>query len=249
MFGLTRFFVRPEQIVAGEVTLDADDAHHLRAVLKAKAGDRVAVLDGTGREYDAALTEIGKTQARASIAAERMLATESRACVTVAQALPKMAEKMEQVLQKGVELGACTFWCYQSARSQGHLTGDRQAKRVTRWEAIIKTAAEQSHRAILPALRVDQSFGDVIGQAPAFDLALFPYECERETTLREAIDALPAKPESILIVIGPEGGFAADEAALARSQGLVTVSLGPRILRTETAALVVLSQLAYALEG
>lgn len=244
---MTRFFINADQIRGTEVVLDADDAHHLRAVLKAKPGDAIAVLDGAGAEYSATLTEVGKSHVRARVSGKSMPDTECRTRITVAQALPKMAEKMEQVLQRGTEAGASSFWAFQSARSLEHLTGERQAKRLVRWRQIVKTAAEQSHRALLPGLRVDQSIGDVFASAADFDLALFAYEGEADTSLRKAIEA-KSDPSTVLIVIGPEGGFSDQEAAAARRQGLVSVSLGKRILRTETAALVMLSQIVYALE-
>lgn len=246
---MTRFFIRPDQIDKADAVLDADDAHHLRAVLKAKPGDSVTLLDGTGREYDAALTELGKSHARARITSERVLETECHTRITVAQAVPKMAEKMEQVLQRGTEAGAAGFWAYASARSLEHLTGERQTKRIARWNEIVKTAAEQSHRAVLPAVRIDGGLTDVLRSAPDFDLALFAFEGEMETTLRQALERRSTPPRTVLLVIGPEGGFAEQEARAARSAGLISVTLGPRILRTETAALVMLSQIVYALEG
>jgi len=246
---MTRFFIDPSQIRGADVDLDADDAHHLRTVLKSKPGDTIAVLDGLGVEYTVALTEVGKSHARGRITKSTTLDTECRTRVTIAQALPKMADKMEQVLQRGTEAGAAGFWAYQSARSLDHLTGERQAKRMVRWTQIIKTAAEQSHRALLPTLRIDGAFADVAQAAGNFDLALFAYEGEAKTTLKAALESRNEVPGQVLIVIGPEGGFTDQEAAGARKNGLVSVSLGKRILRTETAALVMLSQIVYALEG
>ena len=245
---MTRFFVNSDQIRGGDVLLDQDDAHHLRTVLKSRPGDTIAVLDGSGLEHTVTIVEMGKSRVKGRVTGSRPLDTECRTRVTVAQALPKMAEKMEQVLQRGTEAGAAAFWAYQSARSLDHFTGERQAKRLTRWSQIIKTASEQSHRAVLPNLRVDSAFADVVRAAVDYDLALFAYEGETDTTLKKALTAAEA-PKSVLIVIGPEGGFTDHEASAARKAGLVSVSLGKRILRTETAALVMLSQIIYALEG
>jgi 16S rRNA (uracil1498-N3)-methyltransferase len=246
---MTRFFIRPDQITGAEAVLDHDDAHHLRVVLKAKPGDPVGLLDGSGREFASSLIEVGKSHARARITGETVLDTECRTRITVAQALPKMAEKMEQVLQRGTEAGAAAFWAYSSARSLDHLAGNRQTKRIARWQQIVKTAAEQSHRAVLPAVRIDQSFADILRSAPDFDLALFAFEGELERTLRQALESTSTAPRTVLIIIGPEGGFTDQEAASARKSGLTSVSLGRRILRTETAALVMLSQIVYAVEG
>ena len=246
---MTRFFIDPNQIRGADVDLASDDAHHLRTVLKSKPGDVIAVLDGRGVEYTVSLTEVGKSHARGRITKSIPLDTECRTRITVAQALPKMADKMEQVLQRGTEAGAAAYWAYESARSLDHLTGERQAKRIVRWSQIIKTAAEQSHRALLPSLRIDGAFADVAQAAGNFDLALFAYEGEARATLKSALESRTQAPMNVLIVIGPEGGFTDQEVATARKNGLVSVSLGKRILRTETAALVMLSQIVYALEG
>lgn len=245
---MIRFFIRPDQIAAGDVTFDAGDAHHLCVVLHARAGDMVAVLDGTGQECVAALTEIGKSHARGRIVQGSRPNTECRTRITVAQALPKMADKMETVLQRGTEVGAAAFWAFASERSLPHLVGERHAKRISRWEAIVKTAAEQSHRSLLPAVRADQTFADVIREAASFDLALLAYEGETALTLKKALESAKA-PDTVLIVIGPEGGLTDAEASAARKHGMASVSLGPRILRTETAALLMVSQIVYALEG
>ena len=245
---MTRFFVRPDQFAGSLVTLGADDAHHLRVVLHAQTGQPIAVLDGSGREWPATLLELGKTKAAARLGEPFSPQTEPPVQITVAQALPKVTDKMEQVLQRGTEIGASGFWAFASERSLTHLTGERHDRRRGRWEAIIKTAAEQAHRARLPALRVDGDFVEVLKAAGEVDLALLAYEGERETMLRRALAALPAPPKRILIIVGPESGLTDSEVKAARKAGVPTVSLGPRILRTETAALVMVSQILFALE-
>ena len=244
---MTRFFVRPEQIVQDFVLLDADDAHHLRTVLHAQAGDRLAVLDGSGREWPATLTELGKTKAVAQLGEPTVLRTEPAVKITVAQALPKMAEKMEQVLQRGTEIGASCFWAFESERSLTHLIGERQEKRRTRWEAILKTAAEQAHRAVLPALQISANFADIWREAGTFDLALLADTGANVPPLKTVLCNKSA-PETILVIVGPESGLTARETQAAHQAGVKSVSLGPRTLRTETAALVLVSQILYALE-
>lgn len=244
---MTRFFVSPDQIKDGLATLDESDVYHLRVVLKASAGDAVAVLDGTGREFPGWLLEIGKTRAIVRLSTPFEPETEPRTKITVAQALPKMAEKMEQVLQHGTEIGAAGFWAFASERSQTHLTGERQAKRLTRWNSIVKTAAEQSHRALLPGLQVAGEFGDVLSAAGLFDLALLA-DPTTETTLRKAL-AASAVPASVFVIVGPESGFLPAEAMQAARAGITRVSLGPRVLRTETAALALTAQILFALES
>ena len=230
------------------MTLEADDAHHLRAVLKAFPGDRIAVLDGSGQEYAAVLEQIGKNRATARLGEPMLLATEPKTKITIAQALPKAADKMEQVLQRGTEIGASGFWAIASERSLTHLEGERQTKRLQRWQSIIKTAAEQSHRAMLPFIRVDGNAQDVFQAAGQYDLALLAYEGETRTMLRDVLSSISTPPCSILVIVGPEGGWTETEFQAAKSHGVVSISLGARILRTETAALVPLSQILFALE-
>jgi len=245
---MTRFFVRPEQIVGEFVYLDGDDAHHLRVVLHAQPGTKILVLDGSGREWPAALTELGKTKASAQLREPFMPNTEPNVQVTVAQALPKVGEKMEQVLQRCTEIGAAGFEVFSSERSLTHLTGERQEKRQVRWSAIVKTAAEQAHRAVLPSLSITGELRDVLASASSYDVALLAYEGETGTLLKPLLAAQASPPKRVLVIVGPEGGFSDTEIKAARKASVQTVSLGPRTLRTETAALVLVSQILYALE-
>lgn len=242
---MTRFFVRPDQIVGEFAYLDGDDAHHLRVVLHAQPGTKIAVLDGLGREWPAALTELGKTKAAAQLREPFEPNTEPNVKITVAQALPKVGEKMEQVWQRGTEIGVSGFWAYQSERSLTHLTGDRQEKRSVRWSAIVKTAAEQAHRAILPSLTVGGDLREVLASASGYDAAFLAYEGETETGLKRALQGISGTPARVLVIVGPEGGFSDTEVKAARKAGVQPVSLGPRILRTETAALVLASQILF----
>ena len=242
---MTRFFVRAEQIAGDLVTLDADDAHHLRVVLQAKPGDTLTVLDGSGWAWPATLLTIGKNRAEARLGEAFATDTEARTQITVAQALPKMAEKMEQVLQRGTEIGIAEFWAFQSERSLTHLTGERHNKRLGRWHSIVKTAAEQAHRAKLPAVRAESGLRDVLAAVPNFDLTLLAHPDDAQPTLHAA---LQAQPRTVLVIIGPESGFTENEIAQARRVGVKTVTLGPRILRAETAAMVMAAQILFALE-
>lgn len=242
---MTRFFVKPEQIVGEFVYLDGDDAHHLRVVLHAQPGTKLSVLDGSGREWPAALTELGKTKATAQLREPLTLNTEPKVQVTVAQALPKVAEKMEQVWQRCTEIGASGFWAYSSERSLTHLTGERQEKRQGRWEAIVKTAAEQAHRAVLPTLHIGGDLRDVLATVSDYDLALLAYEGESEIGLKAVLAGCRAMPKRVLVIVGPEGGLSDAEVKAAKKSGVQTVSLGPRILRTETAALVMVAQILF----
>lgn len=245
---MTRFFARPEQIAGGLATLDAYDAYHLRVVLRAQPGEKVAVLDGTGQEFPGVLEAVGKTKATVRLETPFVPVTEPRTRITVAQALPKVGDKMEQILQHGTEIGASAFRAFASERSLTHLTGERQVKRLARWQAIVKTAAEQSHRALLPGIEASGEFADVLATTKEYDLALLAHPAENGQSLREVLSASPAPPQTLLVLVGPESGFSPGEVQQAVKSGAIAVSLGPRILRTETAALVLLSQILFALE-
>lgn len=243
---MSRFFVRPDQIdeERGEIRLEGADSHHVCQVLKMRAGETVWALPGDGAEYEAHLCEVGKSRTLAKIDAKRLLETEPRASVTVAQAIPKSLDKLEWVLQHGTEVGAGGFLVFESER--GRAQADRFSAKIGRWQEIVRSAAEQSRRAILPEVEGILSFTEVLSRAPLFDTVLLAYEAERITKLR---DALPKHwPSRVLALIGPEGGFTGEEVRAARDAGATPITLGPRILRTETAGLVLLSQIVLLAE-
>ncbi len=242
---VTRFFVSPDQIDAanGTITLDAEDALHLDRVLRARVGDEIAALDGTGNLFRAALSSLSKSRAVAEIVGVEQPDTEPSVAVTIAQALPKTAEKLEWVLQHSVEIGAAGFVVFRARRSEA----GKLAEKPERWAKIVKTAAEQSGRAKQPPVGACGSLGEALSSAGSYDLALLCDEAETETTLRMAL-AARVELKSVLILIGPEGGWSDDERAECLAVGAVPVSLGKRILRTETAALLTLSQILYAAE-
>ena len=248
---MIRFFIHPEQIAEDGVTLEADDAHHLRTVLQAKPGDVIAVLDGTGREWPAVLESVGKTRAEARLGEPFTPDTEPTTKITVAQALPKVTDKMEQVLQRGTEIGVSRFWAFASERSLTHLNGDRHAKRLARWQSIVKTAAEQAHRAVLPTVRAEGGLRDVLATASDYDLALLAHPNAHLPLLRDVLSDSPRMGGRgvILLLVGPESGFTDAEAAQVQAAGAQAVSLGPRVLRTETAAMVMAAQILFAWES
>jgi 16S rRNA (uracil1498-N3)-methyltransferase len=240
---MTRFFIRPDQIVGDQVTLEREDAMHLDRVLRAKIGDEIGVLDGTGRLAIARLTALSKAQASASLIRVEKIFTEPKVPVIVAQAFPKTGEKLEWVLQHGVEVGAAGFIMFRSARSEAGKLADK----TDRWRKIVKTAAEQSGRAVLPDVEAVADLVTVLDLAPDGTTMLFCDEAEQSRTLHSAIAKQP--PARVLLIIGPEGGWSELERKSAASRGALPITLGPRTLRTETAALVALSQVFCALDA
>jgi len=242
---MTRFFVEPSQIIGSSIAFNAHDSHHLAVVLKRRVGDGVLICDGLGSEYLVTLIQVGKNECSGKITDMYRLATEPRTKVTVAQSLPKTLDKLEWVLQHGTELGAVKFVPFYSLRSREDWR--RLTPKRDRWQEIVRSAAEQSRRALCPQVAPIASFSDVLSLIPQFDLALFAYETEKETSLRSILSTSSAA--KILIIVGPEGGFADQEVQQAGNCEARAISLGPRILRTETAALCLLSQIYYALEA
>lgn len=247
---MQRYFVPPDRMGAGTVTLQGEDARHLATVMRAKPGDAFVACDGSGREALAKIVSIDKEKVEARIEEEREAVSEMKWRVTVAQSLPK-GDKLETVIQKGTEAGAAAFVPFLSLRTVVQYDERKEAKRIDRWRKIAKEAAEQSHRAVVPEVLPVQSWKQLVGTFKDYDLVLLCYEEEGRagTGLRPALEAFRAKGAAdprLLVVVGPEGGFDGKEAEAATAAGALAVGLGTRILRTETAALYALACMAYA---
>jgi len=225
------------------VTLDAEDALHLDRVLRMTAGGEIGVLDGSGRLAICRLASVSKSAAKAVVERIENPGTEPHVPVVVAQALPKSSDKLEWVLQHGVEIGAAGFVIFRSCRSEA----GKMAERPERWAKIVKTAAEQSGRALLPRVEIASSLDAVLEGAESFDGVLFCDEVESERTVRGAVTG--GCIGSVMLIVGPEGGWTEEERQSALGRGVSPVTLGRRTLRTETAALVALSQVLFALDA
>lgn len=247
------FFVDPGAIRGNAVTLTGQQAHQVARVLRLRPGERLIVLDGSGSEIEVQLESVDPAQVRAVVVGRRASRAEARARITLCQAVLK-GDHFEWVLQKGTELGIVEFVPLLCERS---IVRDPEAvaKKRARWEAILQEAAEQSHRGRRPVLRPPLSFGDAcVELGRAGGLKLIPWEEEAQTSLRAVLRAampagspIQADDAAIHLVIGPEGGFSREEIDLAREHGLVPVTLGPRILRAETAGLVAAAAILYEL--
>jgi 16S rRNA (uracil1498-N3)-methyltransferase len=236
-----RFFVAGVHAQGDRIAFAADDAHKLRSVLRKRTGDRVEVVDSGGAAYTA-LLEISQRAVAARLEAPLdRPAVETRLRVTLAQALPK-GQKMDFVVEKATELGVRAIVPVRSARVIATETSD--AKRE-RWQRIAKSAAQQSGRTVVPEIGPIVSWDTLLTTFASYDRVYVPWELAPPVPLRDVLARSAHDAESILFVIGPEGGFAADEIARATAAGATVISLGRRILRTETVALVLLSALAY----
>ncbi|MCD1261596.1 16S rRNA (uracil(1498)-N(3))-methyltransferase [Paenibacillus athensensis] len=246
---MQRYFVAPEQLRADTVVLEGDDAHHLQRVMRAEIGDQFICSNGLDREVQARITALEKGVVTAQIVKELAMNAESAVQVWVAQSLPK-GDKMELVIQKGTEIGAARFLPFLSERTVVQYDARKEARRAERWQKIAKEAAEQAHRNCVPKVEAVLTWNELLKLAGEVDAAWICYEKEDGSQLRPALrKALAAgklEPgRRVLLAVGPEGGFTPQEIAAAEAAGFESVSLGARILRTETAAMVGLTCLFY----
>ena len=242
-----RFFVEGVHAVGDRVAFAADDARKLATVLRKRSGDRVQVVDSGGVAFGATL-DVERPDGHAA----RVRATlderldrgdvETALRVTIAQAVPK-GQKMDLVVEKATELGAHAIVPVRSARVIGH---DTSAGKVERWRRIAKSAAQQSGRLRVPGVADVHDWDALLATFVHYDRVFVPWELAESAPLRDVFERELGGAGGVLVVIGPEGGFSADEVERARSAGALAISLGRRILRTETAALVVLAALLYA---
>jgi len=240
---LPRFFVPREQIKAGRVSLSGPDAVHIAKVLRLGAGKNIIVLDGRGKSYLAVIEQAGRGKVDCTIQKEIYVATGPSLKVTLVQGVPK-GDKMDLVIQKGTELGLSRVIPLITERVVVKLAGDKLLRRRERWQRIALEAAKQCRRPDVPEISEPQSLEQVLAFLPPGAAALIPWEEEVAGTLKDFCRCSPA-PEEIYIFIGPEGGFTREEVESARIRGVRPVTLGPRILRTETAGLAVLAIVLY----
>lgn len=251
---MNRFFVSPEAFASHPVVLTGDQAHQIRRVLRMRLGERVTLLDGQGYTYEAILIALNEADARFQVVKRWTETGEPRTQVTLYQAVLKSGN-FAWVLQKGAEVGVSRFVPTVCERNVIDDLDAVEGKRE-RWLRIIQEAAEQSGRPRLPELAPAELFRQAVtlhpppllpaGERPGEALRLIPWEGERSMRLREALTGCNfAAGARIELFIGPEGGFTEEEVALARRYGVQPVTLGPRILRAETAGVVAAALILY----
>jgi 16S rRNA (uracil1498-N3)-methyltransferase len=239
-----RFFVAPEQIEGERVVLRGEQAQQMVQVLRMQVGDEVVVLDGLGWAYGVRLTAVARSEVTAVVLTKEVAGGEPPIELTLYMALLKR-DKFEWVLQKGTEVGVTRFVPLVTQRS---LVQDMamKANKRDRWQKIITEAAEQARRGRVPTLDEPMTLAAALAGCVT-ECALIPWEEETAVSLRNALQHI--KPNSVALFIGPEGGWAAAEIEQAQGAGVQSVTLGQRILRTETAAIVAAALTLFALEG
>lgn len=246
---MQRYFLASAQFLDTFVQITGDDAHHIINVMRSRAGEQLICSNGADREVLVEITEMQKGLVHASIVEELIMAHEPAVQVWIAQSLPK-GDKMESVIQKCTEIGATRFIPFISERTIVQYDGVKELKRLERWQKIAKEAAEQAHRNRIPTIEATLTFKQLLDKVKEVDLAIFCYEKEAGLLLKDVLQKVVVDPQkgitrSYLLIIGSEGGFTEGEMTKAEGAGCKSISLGSRILRTETAAMVGLTCIMY----
>lgn len=239
---MTRFFVTPEQMQEDFFVLTGENAAHAK-VLRLKAGEQVLICDGSGNECLCTISDVSPNQISLVVNNRQKSLTEPKVRASVYMAFSK-GDKLEHVIQKATELGACEIVAFPSSRCVSRPDEKSLAKKLERWQKIAASAAEQSGRGYIPKVLTVDSYKAAIERATAADLPILFYENERATTLKMAVEAQCF--ETISLLTGPEGGLEPKEVELAKDTGMHICTLGSRILRCETAPLCALSAVMYA---
>ena len=240
---MPRFFMAGANFAGGTALITGADADHIR-VLRLEVGDHIVISDGEGTDYECRLTALSKGAAQAEVLQVQRTPSEASVAATILAGMPK-GERADLIVQKCTEAGATEICFFLSARCVCRPSADSFDKKCVRWQRIAEEAAKQSGRGIIPTVRILPDFGQALDAAVKKDLALFLYE-QGEDRLGLSQALFGVQPATAAILTGPEGGFEPFEAELARRVGLTICSMGPRILRCETAPLVALSALMLA---
>ena len=242
---MQRIFLSPQQFQGETALISGSDHLHLARVMRARVGESVLLLDGQGGAFRATVETIGKSETTARIAEAVVMLPEPPVFLTVAQSLSK-GDKFEQVIQHGTEAGASAFVPVRAERSVADIPAAKVAERLARWRQIAKGAAEQSGRSIIPIISEPVTLRQCFAQAEKESMsAVLLHPADDSRALRSLLtgEKFPAR---FLLAIGPEGGWSAGEVLAAQMANIPCAGLGPRILRTETAALIAISQILYA---
>lgn len=241
---MPKFFVEPEKIDGNTVVIDTEDVNHIRKVLRMNVGDKLNICDSCGWDYETEILSITDKNISCAILDKRKSDTEPELQVVLYQALPK-ASKMEYIIQKTVELGISKIVPVSTSRCVVKIENKKDGeKKQTRWQKIAEAAAKQSGRGIIPQVSAPISFDQAVEELAACDLSFVLYECEEDNTIKTELKDISSK-KKVGFIIGPEGGFSPLEIDKLKAKGINAVTLGRRILRTETAGEAVLTMIMY----
>jgi len=239
---MSRFFA---EVKNGIATANGEEAAHMAKTLRMKKGDAFTAIDGSGLEYTCEVTDVLPQSVKARVLSERLCEAEPQVKLTLYQAYPKAA-KMETILQKCVEIGASAFVPFLSERCVKKPEKD-DAGKIQRLSRVAAEAVKQCGRAVMPEVSAILSFAEVLKKIPRHGLVLLAWEGEKCVSIKQVLHRYP-DVKDIALLIGPEGGFSGEEAAALIKAGATAVSLGKRILRTETAGMAAAAVILYELE-
>lgn len=247
---MPKFFVKSEQINNNKVTIIGEDVNHIKNVLRLKIDDNIQVCNvDTSMNYTCGISKINNESIECIIFNEAKSNCESNIHVHIFQGLPK-ADKMELIIQKSVELGANEITPVEMKRCVVKIDEKSKQKKIERWQKISEVAAKQSGRDIVPKINNILNIKNICNSINKYDIVLLAYENEKENTLKDELTKLKGKDNlKIGVIIGPEGGIEEQEVDILKQAGAKIITLGNRILRTETVALVVTGIIMYELEN
>ncbi|MBQ8924437.1 MAG: 16S rRNA (uracil(1498)-N(3))-methyltransferase [Lachnospiraceae bacterium] len=246
---MPRFYVDKSICINAEksITITGEDVNHIKNVLRLKSGESITVSDGGGTDYICRISGISQDSVVADIEDVVKNASELKVKITLFQGMPK-SDKPELIIQKAVELGVYEVVPVMTKRTIVKLDDKKAAKKLERYNAIAKSAAEQSGRGIVPSVKDFMSFKEALEYAKSLDMNIIPYEEARGMEYSREVVRSIRNVRSLGIFIGPEGGFAKEEVEAAEAMGAKCITLGNRILRTETAGLTTLSIIMFEID-
>ncbi|MCJ8502586.1 16S rRNA (uracil(1498)-N(3))-methyltransferase [Desulfatitalea alkaliphila] len=237
-----RFYIPPDQATRSEPVIEGTDARHIQTVLRLKPGDPIVVFDGQGTEYAARIVALDRRQVRIALSEQRTVDTESPLKIALAQSYLK-DKKMDLLVRQVVELGVNHFIPFMARRSVPQPDAERTANRRRRWQKIALEAVKQCRRQRPMEVAPVHTFEETLALARPYALKLFFWEVQGDHLFSDP--QRRPRPDSVFIMIGPEGGFEAGEYEAARAHGFEAVQMGPRILRVETAAIAACTLVQY----
>lgn len=244
---MSRFYIRPNSVTGEKINVEGPEAHHILDVMRLKEGDEITAFDGTGREYFGRIGSIRKKSLVIIVDRVDRQRDVNSCSVTLAQSVPKM-DKMDYIIQKATELNVASIIPMETKRTVVKMGKDKFLAKQKRWERIVLEAAKQCGRASMPTIEPCLVFEDVLQRAGSYDLSLMPSLLRVKTRrgLKECISDFKGK--SILVLIGPEGGFDPSEVNAALDKKVVPVSLGKNTLRCDTAAIAAIAIINHSLD-
>jgi 16S rRNA (uracil1498-N3)-methyltransferase len=240
-----RFFLEIDPVPGDRIEIRGNDYRHISRSLRLKVGDRIIICNGKGWDYLVLLDIFSEVSVQAIVEKKIINSNEAGVRIALAQGIPKN-NNMDYIVQKSTEIGVYKIIPLKSSRTIVELDEKKEKKRLDRWQRIAEEAAKQSNRGIIPEVEIIYDIKNLSKIFSNYDIVLVPWEEEKQNNFKSIIKNFFLKEiRNILLIIGPEGGFSSSEINFIKSAGGIPITLGPRILRTETAGIVSISIMLY----